>query len=210
MNKNFAEFLKEVKKNVPNAVDDDIISFIAENGIGSIEDFILGFQKEEEEKHERENTDLSKQVLNATLAMDDEVIRMVWNMAKVAATKDNISEFVFSLNNTDDLNMIRETLGGDVFTKLARYVLGQPNCKYITLMQNGSVPFTLVTIDTIKESLKRAWDSLFPFIMSCPSIFTNMDGHDTDILYYDEVVSPIICKQLGVRYCVDNGYCFGV
>lgn len=210
MNKNFAEFLKEVKKNVPNAVDDDIISFIAENGIGSIEDFILGFQKEEEEKHERENTDLSKQVLNATLAMDDEVIRMVWNMAKVAATKDNISEFVFSLNNTDDLNMIRETLGGDVFTKLARYVLGQPNCKYITLMQNGNVPFTLVTIDTIKESLKRAWDSLFPFIMSCPSIFTNMDGHDTDILYYDEVVSPIICKQLGVRYCVDNGYCFGV
>lgn len=54
MNKNFAEFLKEVKKNLPNAVDDDIIAFIAENGIGSIEDFILGFKKEEEEKHERE------------------------------------------------------------------------------------------------------------------------------------------------------------
>ena len=125
MNKNFAEFLKEVKKNLPNAVDDDIIAFIAENGIGSIEDFILGFKKEEEEKHERENVDLSKQVLNATLAMDDEVIRMVWNMAKVATTDDNISQLVFSLNNTDDLNMIRETLGGDVFSKLARYV-----CEY--------------------------------------------------------------------------------
>lgn len=205
MNKNFAEFLKEVKKNLPNAVDDDIIAFIAENGIGSIEDFILGFQKEEEEKkHKNENADLAKQVLNATLAMDDEVIRMVWNMAKVATTEDNISQLVFSLNNTDDLNMIRETLGGDVFTKLAKYVLGQPNCKYITLMPNGSLPFTLVTIDTIKENLKRAWDSLFPFIMSCPSIFTNMDGHDTDILYYDEVVAPIICKRLGVKYCIDN------
>lgn len=202
MNKNFAEFLKEVKKNVPNAVDDDIISFIAENGIGSIEDFILGFQKEEEEKHERENTDLSKQVLNATLAMDDEVIRMVWNMAKVAATKDNISEFVFSLNNTDDLDMIRATLGGDVFLKLARYILGNPSCKYITLAQNGSLPFTLVNIDEIKENLKRAWNDIFPLIMSCPSIFTHMEGHDTDILYYDEVVAPIICKQLGIRYCV--------
>ena len=202
MNKNFAEFLKEVKKNIPNAVDDDIISFIAENGIGSIDDFILGFQKEEEKKHERENTDLSKQVLNATLAMDDEIVRMVWNMAKVAATKDNISEFVFSLNNTDDLDMIRTTLGGDVLSELARYILSNPSRKYITLTKNVSLPFKLVNIDEIKENLKCAWNEIFPLIMSCPSIFTHMDGHDTDILYYDEVVAPIICKQLGIKYCV--------
>lgn len=202
MNKNFAEFLKEVKKNIPNAVDDDIISFIAENGIGSIDDFILGFQKEEEKKHERENTDLSKQVLNATLAMDDEVIRMIWNMSKVAATKDNISEFVFSLNNTDDLDMIRTTLGGDVLSELARYILGNPSRKYITLTKNVSLPFKLVNVDEIKENLKCAWNEIFPLIMSCPSIFTHMDGHDTDILYYDEVVAPIICKQLGIKYCV--------
>lgn len=202
MNKNFAEFLKEVKKNIPNAVDDDIISFIAENGIGSIDDFILGFQKEEEKKHERENTDLPKQVLNATLAMDDEIVRMVWNMAKVAATKDNISEFVFSLNNTDDLDMIRTTLGGDVLSELARYILSNPSRKYITLTKNVSLPFKLVNIDEIKENLKCAWNEIFPLIMSCPSIFTHMDGHDTDILYYDEVVAPIICKQLGIKYCV--------
>ena len=202
MNKNFAEFLKEVKKNIPNAVDDDIISFIAENGIGSIDDFILGFQKEEEKKHERENTDLSKQVLNATLAMDDEIVRMVWNMAKVAATKDNISEFVFSLNNTDDLDMIRTTLGGDVLSELARYILSNPARKYITLTKNVSLPFKLVNVDEIKENLKCAWNEIFPLIMSCPSIFTHMDGHDTDILYYDEVVAPIICKQLGIKYCV--------
>ena len=202
MNKNFAEFLKEVKKNIPNAVDDDIISFIAENGIGSIDDFILAFQKEEEKKHERENTDLSKQVLNATLAMDDEIVRMVWNMAKVAATKDNISEFVFSLNNTDDLDMIRTTLGGDVLSELARYILSNPSRKYITLTKNVSLPFKLVNIDEIKENLKCAWNEIFPLIMSCPSIFTHMDGHDTDILYYDEVVAPIICKQLGIKYCV--------
>lgn len=202
MNKNFAEFLKEVKKNIPNAVDDDIISFIAENGIGSIDDFILGFQKEEEKKHERENTDLSKQVLNATLAMDDEVIRMIWNMSKVAATKDNIYEFVFSLNNTDDLDMIRTTLGGDVLSELARYILGNPSRKYITLTKNVSLPFKLVNVDEIKENLIRAWNEIFPLIMSCPSIFTHMDGHDTDILYYDEVVAPIICKQLGIKYCV--------
>ena len=202
MNKNFAEFLKEVKKNIPNAVDDDIISFIAENGIGSIDDFILGFQKEEEKKHERENTDLSKQVLNATLAMDDEIVRMVWNMAKVAATKDNISEFVFSLNNTDDLDMIRATLGGDVLSELARYILTNPARKYITLTKNVSLPFKLVNIDEIKENLISAWNEIFPLIMSCPSIFTHMDGHDTDILYYDEVVAPIICKQLGIKYCV--------
>ena len=202
MNKNFAEFLKEVKKNIPNAVDDDIISFIAENGIGSIDDFILGFQKEEEKKHERENTDLSKQVLNATLAMDDEIVRMVWNMAKVAATKDNISEFVFSLNNTDDLDMIRATLGGDVLSELARYILTNPSRKYITLTKNVSLPFKLVNIDEIKENIISAWNEIFPLIMSCPSIFTHMDGHDTDILYYDEVVAPIICKQLGIKYCV--------
>ena len=202
MNKNFAEFLKEVKKNIPNAVDDDIISFIAENGIGSIDDFILGFQKEEEKKHERENTDLSKQVLNATLAMDDEIVRMVWNMAKVAATKDNISEFVFSLNNTDDLDMIRTTLGGDVLSELARYILSNPSRKYITLTKNVSLPFKLVNVDEIKENLRCAWNEIFPLIMSCPSIFTHMDGHDTDILYYDEVVAPIICKQLGIKYCV--------
>lgn len=202
MNKNFAEFLKEVKKNIPNAVDDDIISFIAENGIGSIDDFILGFQKEEEKKHERENTDLPKQVLNATLAMDDEIVRMVWNMAKVAATKDNISEFVFSLNNTDDLDMIRTTLGGDVLSELARYILSNPSRKYITLTKNVSLPFKLVNIDEIKENLKCAWNEIFPLIMSCPSIFTHMDGHDTDILYYDEVVAPIICKKLGIKYCV--------
>ena len=202
MNKNFAEFLKEVKKNIPNAVDDDIISFIDENGIGSIDDFILAFQKEEEKKHERENTDLSKQVLNATLAMDDEIVRMVWNMAKVAATKDNISEFVFSLNNTDDLDMIRTTLGGDVLSELARYILSNPSRKYITLTKNVSLPFKLVNIDEIKENLKCAWNEIFPLIMSCPSIFTHMDGHDTDILYYDEVVAPIICKQLGIKYCV--------
>ena len=202
MNKNFAEFLKEVKKNIPNAVDDDIISFIAENGIGSIDDFILAFQKEEENKHERENTDLSKQVLNATLAMDDEIVRMVWNMAKVAATKDNISEFVFSLNNTDDLDMIRTTLGGDVLSELARYILSNPSRKYITLTKNVSLPFKLVNIDEIKENLISAWNEIFPLIMSCPSIFTHMDGHDTDILYYDEVVAPIICKQLGIKYCV--------
>lgn len=202
MNKNFAEFLKEVKKNIPNAVDDDIISFIAENGIGSIDDFILGFQKEEEKKHERENTDLPKQVLNATLAMGDEIVRMVWNMAKVAATKDNISEFVFSLNNTDDLDMIRTTLGGDVLSELARYILSNPSRKYITLTKNVSLPFKLVNIDEIKENLKCAWNEIFPLIMSCPSIFTHMDGHDTDILYYDEVVAPIICKQLGIKYCV--------
>ena len=202
MNKNFAEFLKEVKKNIPNAVDDDIISFIAENGIGSIDDFILGFQKEEEKKHERENTDLPKQVLNATLAMDDEVIRMIWNMSKVAATKDNISEFVFSLNNTDDLDMIRTTLGGDVLSELARYILSNPSRKYITLTKNVSLPFKLVNIDEIKENIISAWNEIFPLIMSCPSIFTHMDGHDTDILYYDEVVAPIICKQLGIKYCV--------
>ena len=202
MNKNFAEFLKEVKKNIPNAVDDDIISFIAENGIGSIDDFILGFQKEEEKKHERENTDLPKQVLNATLAMDDEIVRMVWNMAKVAATKDNISEFVFSLNNTDDLDMIRTTLGGDVLSELARYILSNPSRKYITLTKNVSLPFKLVNVDEIKENLRCAWNEIFPLIMSCPSIFTHMDGHDTDILYYDEVVAPIICKQLGIKYCV--------
>ena len=202
MNKNFAEFLKEVKKNIPNAVDDDIISFIAENGIGSIDDFILAFQKEEEKKHERENTDLSKQVLNATLAMDDEIVRMVWNMAKVAATKDNISEFVFSLNNTDDLDMIRTTLGGDVLSELARYILSNPSRKYITLTKNVSLPFKLVNVDEIKENLISAWNEIFPLIMSCPSIFTHMDGHDTDILYYDEVVAPIICKQLGIKYCV--------
>ena len=202
MNKNFAEFLKEVKKNIPNAVDDDIISFIAENGIGSIDDFILGFQKEEEKKHERENTDLSKQVLNATLAMDDEVIRMIWNMSKVAATKNNIYEFVFSLNNTDDLDMIRTTLGGDVLSELARYILGNPSRKYITLTKNVSLPFKLVNVDEIKENIISAWNEIFPLIMSCPSIFTHMDGHDTDILYYDEVVAPIICKQLGIKYCV--------
>ena len=202
MNKNFAEFLKEVKKNIPNAVDDDIISFIAENGIVSIDDFILGFQKEEEKKHERENTDLPKQVLNATLAMDDEIVRMVWNMAKVAATKDNISEFVFSLNNTDDLDMIRTTLGGDVLSELARYILTNPSRKYITLTKNVSLPFKLVNIDEIKENIISAWNEIFPLIMSCPSIFTHMDGHDTDILYYDEVVAPIICKQLGIKYCV--------
>ena len=60
MNKNFAEFLKEVKKNLPNAVDDDIIAFIAENGIGSIEDFILGFKKEEEEKNQMFHREIAR------------------------------------------------------------------------------------------------------------------------------------------------------
>lgn len=208
MNKNFIDFLKEVKKKLPNAADDDIINEIAMCGLGDVDDFVDKFLKARvchgkpkdifqapTKKHL-----FRKKALEKTLETNDsECLRMLCNMVYFNSDGKKMCS-ILNLKRNDDFEIVRESLKCEEIGDIIKSVLGNTSNTYCTLTYDDK-RYKLLGVDDIKELIRVNWRNvIFPMVMTAPQLFENIAGHDTECRYYDDVIVPLLCGEFDIEY----------
>lgn len=207
MNKSFIDFLKEVKEKLPNAVDEEIIQEIAKCGFGEdIDSFIAKFKavnasKVEPTARPTKVETFSDKLLASTLAMTDvECIRMLCNMVYFNSNGNKMFS-VLNLKRNDDFEIVRNAIGIDATKDIIKSALKDPSKCYCVLLTEEERPYILIGAEDIKKAIKDTWESaIFPMVMAAPERFEYLSGHDTDCRYYEDIVTPQLCKEFGVSY----------
>lgn len=207
MNKSFIDFLKEVKEKLPNAVEEEIIQEIAKCGFGGdIDSFIAKFKAANASNgaptaRSTMAETFSDKLLASTLAMNDgECIRMLCNM--VYFNSDGNKMFsVLNLKRPDDFEIVRNAIGVDATKDIIKSALKDPSKCYCVILTDEERPYTLIGVEDIKKAIEENWKKvIFPMVMMAPARFEYLSGHDTDCHYYENVVTPQLCKEFGVPY----------
>lgn len=206
MNKSFIDFLKEVKEKLPNAVDEEIIQEIAKCGFGEdIDSFIAKFKAVNASKvaptaQPTKVETFSDKLLASTLAMTDgECIRMLCNMVYFNSNGNKMFS-ILNLKRTDDFEIVRNAMGVSATKDIIKSVLKGPS-KFYCVLGTKEKPYTLIGVESIKKAIEENWKKvIFPMVMMAPERFEYLSGHDTDCRYYENVVTPQLCKEFGVPY----------
>ena len=207
MNKTFIDFLNEVKEKLPNVVEEEIIQEIAKCGFGGdIDSFIAKFKAANASNgaptaRPTMAETFSDKLLASTLAMNDgECIRMLCNM--VYFNSDGNKMFsVLNLKRPDDFEIVRNAIGVDATKDVIKSALKDPSKCYCVILTDEERPYTLIGVEDIKKAIEENWKKvIFPMVMMAPARFEYLSGHDTDCHYYENVVTPQLCKEFGISY----------
>lgn len=188
------EFFPMVKNALPQVDDEAIVDFFVKHQeIESANDFVNAFKKEHEARKPSKLDELAAAVLEKTLELNEYDLFVFYNLfLRVSQGKDanlliTINDYGMSLVGDDDAVM-----------SLATKVLEQPDLRFIEF--NGKDNATLLTLDQLKGRITNLWGIIFPHVMSMPSMFQDFGDDKVSCVFYDDIVSPLLCKYLGMKY----------
>ena len=207
MNKTFIDFLNEVKEKLPNVVEEEIIQEIAKCGFGGdIDSFVAKFKAANASNgaptaRPTMVETFSDKLLASTLAMNDgECIRMLCNMVYFNSNGNKMFS-VLNLKRPDDFEIVRNAIGVDATKDVIKSALKDPSKCYCVILTDEERPYTLIGVEDIKKAIEENWKKvIFPMVMMAPARFEYLSGHDTDCRYYENVVTPQLCKEFGISY----------
>lgn len=192
------EFLPMVKNSLPQVDDEAIMDFFVKNqGIESVDEFVKAFKEAHNPQKTNPTNELAKAVLEKTLELNEYDLFVFYNLflrasqGKGANLLITIDDYGTSLVGDDD-----------AVTSLGKKVLENPDLRFIEFVSKDKAE--LLTLDQLKCKIARLWGIIFPHVMSMPNVFQDFGDEKVSCVFYDDIVSPLLCKYLGIKYVASD------
>lgn len=149
---------------------------------------------------------LERKVYLKTLEMlPTEGLVLLWNLFIEESALYGQDSCIYDLENQKDCNF----LGGNMTPQEIKYLTGL-NTRYAQWFHLSDNSIKAKTDDNIKRTITAYWSEIFEHIMIFPMCYEHLDGQQWGINYFEEIVWPIITKEVGIEICTETNemkYC---
>lgn len=187
----FTDFKAEIDKYawVDKPTEEEMREYITEHGYD-----VKGFLRQHTIN---KYNPLEREVLLATLTnLKPYQLVQLWNKFIEESALYGEDSYIYDLNDTDDLNMLRKNMTPSMWASVVAL-----KARYVQWFNLNDGNIQKVDDDDIKGSIIAYWSDIFPRLMVWSECYEKI-GEDTEdeMLYFDYIVRPIFCKYLGYNY----------
>ena len=120
----------------------------------------------------------------------------LWNKFVEESALYGADSYIYDLNNTKDLNMLRKNMTPSMWASVVAL-----KSRYVQWFNLNDGNIQKVDDDDIKGSIIAYWSDIFPRLMIWSECYEKIgEGTEDEMLYFDYIVRPIFCKYLGYNY----------
>lgn len=140
---------------------------------------------------------LEREVLIATLTnLKPYQMVQLWNKFIEESAMYGEDSYIYDLNDTDDLNMLRKNMTPSMWASVVAL-----KSRYVQWFNLNDGKIQKLDEDDIKGSIIAYWSDIFPRLMIWSECYEKIgEGTEDEMLYFDYIVRPIFCKYLGYNY----------
>lgn len=172
--------------------DDEIVAFFNQHG-NNIEMFC--------NQHTiKDMKPLECKVYLKTLEMlPTEGLVLLWNLFIKESAIYGEDNYIYDLESQKDCNF----LGGRMTSQEIKY-LTSLNARYVQWFSLNGNSIKGRTDENIKRIITAFWGEIFERIMLFPTCYQRLMGNQWGIEYFDEIVWPVITKEIGIEICTET------
>jgi len=181
--------------------EDEIVAFFNQHG-NDIEMFC--------NQHTIKNMKpLERKVYLKTLEMlPTEGLVALWNLFIEESALYCEDSYIYDLESQEDSKFLREHMENFEMQTIRSMI--EQKVRYIQWFALNDKSIQGRTDESIKRIITAYWSEIFERIMIFPSCYQRLMGKQWGIDYFDEIVWPIITKEVGIEICTETNemkYC---
>ena len=145
---------------------------------------------------------LEREVLLATLTnLKPYQMVQLWNKFIEESAMYGDDSYIYDLNETDDLNMLRKNMTPSMWASVVAL-----KARYVQWFNLNDGKIQKLDEDDIKGSIIAYWSDIFPRFLVWGECYEKIGkGTEDEMHYFDFIVRPIFCKYLGYNYDPSKG-----
>lgn len=147
---------------------------------------------------------LERKVYLKTLEMlPTEGLVLLWNLFIEESAFYGEDSRIYDLSNLEDSKFLGEHMDGAELKTISNMVT-QNDTRYIQWFALNDKSIQSKTDEDIKRIITAFWSEIFERIMIFPSCYQRLMGNQWGIEYFEEIVWPIITKEVGIEICTET------
>lgn len=153
---------------------------------------------------------LERKVYLKTISeLNIELLVALWNLFIEESGLYGEDSCIYDLNDDENITFLHEHMNGEELQRM--YNLKNNGVRYIQWFGLNDNAIQAKSEDDIKHMIIAFWGEIFERIMVFPTCYEKIVDADFNVFYYfDNIVWPIITKNIGIEICQNNGtmkYC---
>lgn len=137
-----------------------------------------------------------------------EGIAALWNLFIEESAHYGEDSYIYDLENPEDIKFLREYMDGCELQTIRN--MKEQKVRYVQWFALNDKSIQGRTDENIQHIITAYWSEIFERIMVFPSCYQRLMGKQWGIEYFDEIVWPIITKEVGIEICAETNemrYC---
>lgn len=133
----------------------------------------------------------------------------LWNLFIEESAYYGEDSYIYDLSNSVHSNHLNKHMDGAELKTISNMVT-QNDTRYIQWFALNDKSIQGRTDENIKRIITAYWGEIFERIMLFPTCYQSLMGNQWGIEYFDEIVWPIITKEVGIEICIETNemkYC---
>jgi len=191
----FIDFKAEIDKYdwADKPTEEEMREYITEHGYD-----VKGFLRQRTIK---QYNPLEREVLIATLKnLKPSQMVQLWNKFVEESAVYGEDSYIYDLNDTDDLNMLRKNMTPSMWASVVAL-----HARYVQWFNLNDGNIQKVDEEDISGVLIAYWSDIFPRFLVWGECYKKICKGADEIFYFDSIVRPIFCKYLGYEYDPTRG-----
>ena len=152
---------------------------------------------------------LERKVYLKTLEMlPTEGLVLLWNLFIEESAHYGEDSYIYDLENPKHIKFLRDHMNCEEIQCITN--LAKNGIRYIQWFALNDKSIQGRTDENIKRIITAYWSEIFERIMIFPTCYQRLMGNQWGIEYFDEIVWPIITKEVGIEICTETNemkYC---
>jgi hypothetical protein len=137
-----------------------------------------------------------------------EGLAALWNLFIEESAHYGEDSYIYDLENPEDIKFLRDHMENLEMQTIRN--MKEENARYIQWFALNDKSIQERTDENIQRIITAYWSEIFERIMIFPSCYQRLMGKQWGIEYFDEIVWPIITKEVGIEICTETNeikYC---
>lgn len=137
-----------------------------------------------------------------------EGLAALWNLFIEESAHYGEDSYIYDLENKEDMKFLRERMEDCEFQTIKNMI--EQKVRYVQWFALNNKAIQGRTDENIKRIITAFWGEIFERIMLFPTCYQRLMGNQWGIEYFDEIVWPIITKEVGIEICTETNeikYC---
>ena len=128
---------------------------------------------------------------------------LLWNLFIEESALYGEDSRIYDLSNLEDSKFLGEHMDGAELKTISNMVT-QNDIRYIQWFAINNKSIQGRADEDIKRTITAFWSEIFERIMLFPTCYQRLMGEQWGIEYFEEIVWPIITKEVGIEICTET------
>ena len=137
-----------------------------------------------------------------------EGLAALWNLFIEESAHYGEDSYIYDLENPEDIKFLRDHMENLEMQTIRNMM--EEKVRYVQWFALNDKSIQGRTDENIQRIITAYWSEIFERIMLFPSYYQRLMGKQWGIEYFDEIVWPIITKEVGIEICTETNtmkYC---